>query len=79
MGSIAIWLPNTARHKMLTFGGQRVKAQLSHLFVCEKHNSQMNLYVQKWEPVKVYFKVIKFEVIRFPRLQSLHCFCVPAI
>ena len=35
-----------------------VIAQLSHLFVCEKHNSQMYLYVQKWESLKVFFKVI---------------------
>ena len=34
----------------------------------------MYLYVQKWEFLKVYFKVIKFEVIRFPRLQSLWLF-----
>ena len=57
---IVRWLPNKARHKMLTIGGQTVKAQLSHLFVCEKHNIQMYLYVQKWESLKVYFKVIKF-------------------
>ena len=34
----------------------------------------MYLYVHKWESLKVYFKVIKFEVIRFPRLQSLRLF-----
>ena len=43
------------------------------MVVCEKHNS-MYLYVQKWESLKVYFKVIKFEVIRFPRLQSQRLF-----
>ena len=34
----------------------------------------MYLYVQKWESLKVYFKMIKFEVIRLPRLQSLWLF-----
>ena len=34
----------------------------------------MYLYVQKWESLKVYFKVIKFEIIRFPRLQSMRLF-----
>ena len=47
-----------------------VIAQQSHLFVCGKHNSQMYLDVQKWESLKV----IKSEVIRFPRLQSLLLF-----
>ena len=42
--------------------------------MCEKHDGQMYLYVHKWEFLKVYFKVIKFEVIRFLRLQSLHLF-----
>ena len=36
----------------------------------------MYLYVQKSESLKVNFKVTKFEVIRFPRLQSLRlCLC----
>ena len=39
----------------------------------------MYLYVQKSESLKVNFKVTKFEVNRFPRLQSLRLFCVPAI
>ena len=34
----------------------------------------MYLYVQKSESLKVDFKVTKFEVIRFPRLQSLRLF-----
>ena len=33
-----------------------VKEQLSHLFVCGKHNSQMDLYVQKSEYLNVYLK-----------------------
>ena len=38
----------------------------------------MYLYVQKWESLKVYFKMIKFEVIRLPRLQSLWLFFLRA-
>ena len=42
-----------------------VKAQLSHLFVCEKHNSQMYLYVQKWESRKVYLKLLNLMLLDF--------------
>ena len=55
------WLPNTAKHEMVTFGGYTVEEQKSHSFVCGKHNSQMQLYVQKWESLKVYLKLLHFQ------------------
>ena len=50
-----------------------VKAQLSHLFVCGKHNSQMYLYVQKWESLKVYLKLLNLRLFDFQG--SNHCSC----
>ena len=36
----------------------------------------MYVYLQKWESPKVYLKLLKSEVIGFPRLQSLRLFFV---
>ena len=56
---------------MVTFGGYTVKAQLEHLFVCGKHNSQMFLYVKKCESLKLYLKLLNLRLLDFQG--SNHC------
>ena len=51
-----------------------VKAQLSHLFICEKHNSQMYVYVQKWESLKVYLKLLNLRLLDSQGCNNCGCF-----
>ena len=51
-----------------------VKAQQSHLLVCGKHNGQMHLYVQKWESLKVYLKLLNLKLLDFQGCSHCHCF-----
>ena len=69
--SIAIWLPNNDWWLPNTTS---VKAQQLHLFICGKHNSQMNLYVQKWESIKVYLKLLYLMFLDFQGCSHCRCF-----
>ena len=51
-----------------------VKAQQAHLFVCGKHNSQMYLYVQKWESLKVYLKLLNLKLLDYQGCSHCHLF-----